>query len=51
MVYRAEQGIETGRPGRVEVRIDPAADAEHGFRVQVGGQAVTVLEGELRLST
>jgi len=51
MIYRAEQGIETGRPGRVEVRIDPAADAEHGFRVQVGGEAVTVLEGELRLST
>ncbi|HEY8156054.1 MAG TPA: PhzF family phenazine biosynthesis protein [Myxococcota bacterium] len=44
--YRAEQGIEMGRPGRVWVRVEP--DGE-GWRVQVGGTAVTVVEGELRL--
>jgi PhzF family phenazine biosynthesis protein len=49
MVYRAEQGIEVNRPGRVEVRIDPAADASDDLRVRVGGEVVTVLEGELRL--
>jgi len=44
--YRAEQGIEMGRPGRAWVRVEP--DGE-GWRVQVGGTAVTVVEGELRI--
>ncbi len=44
--YRAEQGIEIGRAGRASVRVEPDGD---GWRVQVGGTAVTVLEGELRL--
>jgi PhzF family phenazine biosynthesis protein len=46
LVYRAEQGIEIGRAGRAEVRVEPEGD---GWRVQVGGTAVTVVEGELRL--
>ena len=41
-----EQGIEIGRPGRASVRVEPDGD---GWRVQVGGTAVTVLEAELRL--
>jgi PhzF family phenazine biosynthesis protein len=44
--YRAEQGVEIGRPGRARVRVEP--DGE-GWRVQVGGTAVTVVEGVLRL--
>ncbi len=46
LAYRAEQGIEMGRAGRASVRVEPEGD---GWRVQVGGTAVTVLEGELRL--
>lgn len=46
LAYRAEQGIEIGRAGRASVRVEP--DGE-GWRVQVGGCAVRVLEGELRL--
>jgi PhzF family phenazine biosynthesis protein len=46
LAYRAEQGIEMGRPGRATVRVEPAGD---GWRVQVGGTAVTVVAGELRL--
>ena len=46
LAYRAEQGIEIGRPGRASVRVEPDGD---GWRVQVGGTAVKVLEGELRL--
>jgi PhzF family phenazine biosynthesis protein len=47
LAYRAEQGIEMGRAGRASVRVEPEGD--EGWRVQVGGTAVTVLEGELRL--
>lgn len=44
--YRAEQGVEMGQPGIVEVH----AGIYFGeFRVRVGGQAVTVLRGELLL--
>ena len=46
LAYRAEQGIEMGRDGRASVRVEP--DGE-GWRVQVGGGAVRVLAGELRL--
>lgn len=46
LAYRAEQGIEIGRPGRASVHVEPDGD---GWCVQVGGTAVTVLEGELRL--
>ncbi|MEX2238644.1 MAG: PhzF family phenazine biosynthesis protein [Dehalococcoidia bacterium] len=44
--YVSEQGIEIGRNGRVTVRV-----LERGgrFTPQVGGQAVTVIEGVLRL--
>jgi PhzF family phenazine biosynthesis protein len=44
--YVAEQGIEIGRPGRAHVSVDAEAD---GWKVRVGGSAVTVVEGELRL--
>ena len=46
VTYRAEQGIEMGRPGRAEVRVDRDGD---GWRVRVGGSAVTVLEGRFTL--
>lgn len=42
--YVAEQGIEMGQPGRVHLRVTGAPDAPV---VQVGGDAVTVLNGEL----
>jgi PhzF family phenazine biosynthesis protein len=44
--YRAEQGIEMGRDGRVNVRV---VQSDGVITPQVGGQAVTVLEGVLRL--
>ena len=44
--YRAEQGIEMGRPGRLQVRIE---QEESGYRVQVGGRAVSLFEGTLSL--
>ena len=40
--YVAMQGMELGRDGRVHVRTD-------GTRTQIGGQCVTVIEGEIRL--
>ena len=43
--YVATQGSEMGRDGRVHVRILDASG-----RAQIGGQAVTVVEGELRLA-
>ena len=46
LVYTAEQGIELGRPGRVQVRIERGPD---GYVVQVGGRAVTLFSGELSL--
>lgn len=44
--YVAEQGVEIGRDGRVRVSL---VEAGGRLVVRVGGQAVTVLEGELRL--
>lgn len=44
--YVAEQGVEIGRDGRVRVRVEGPDEA---LLVRVGGQAVTVLDGELRL--
>jgi PhzF family phenazine biosynthesis protein len=41
--YVAMQGMELGRDGRVHVRAHPNG------RTEIGGQAVTVIEGELRL--
>jgi len=41
--YTASQGLELGRDGRVHVRV---RDDE---RVEIGGQAITVVEGEIRL--
>lgn len=40
--YVSAQGMEIGRDGRVHVHTD-------GGRTQIGGQAVTVIEGEIRL--
>jgi PhzF family phenazine biosynthesis protein len=40
--YVSMQGMELGRDGRVHVRTD-------GLRTEIGGQAVTVIEGEIRL--
>jgi len=44
--YGAEQGIEMGRPGRLQVRI---AEQNGRYIVQVGGRAVSLLEGTLSL--
>ncbi len=41
--YRASQGLEMGRDGRVYVHV------REDDRVEIGGQAVTVVEGEIRL--
>ncbi len=41
--YTASQGLEMGRDGRVHVRI------RDDDRVEIGGQAITVVEGEIRL--
>ncbi|MCH7484777.1 MAG: PhzF family phenazine biosynthesis protein [Chloroflexi bacterium] len=41
--YTASQGLELGRDGRVHVRV------REDDRVEIGGQAVTVVEGEIRL--
>ena len=46
LTYVAEQGIEMGQPGRVHLRVTGAPDR---VSVQVGGNAVTVLRGELLL--
>jgi PhzF family phenazine biosynthesis protein len=40
--YKSTQGKELGRDGRVHVRTD-------GKRTQIGGQAITVIDGEIRL--
>lgn len=45
--YVSEQGLEMGQPGRVHLRVTGVPD---DLRVQVGGNAVTVLRGELLLS-
>lgn len=44
--YTAEQGIELGQRGRVQLRVSGLPDAPS---VHVGGNAVTVLRGELLL--
>lgn len=44
--YVSEQGIEMGQPGRVHLRVTGIPDA---LAVHVGGNAVTVLRGELFL--
>jgi PhzF family phenazine biosynthesis protein len=43
--YVAQQGLEMGQPGRAHVRAE--RDATSAITVYVGGQAVTVLTGEL----
>ncbi|MBF6599074.1 MAG: PhzF family phenazine biosynthesis protein [Dehalococcoidia bacterium] len=45
--YVAEQGIELGQPGRVCVCVRDSGDQ---MSVEVGGEAVTVLRGELTLA-
>jgi PhzF family phenazine biosynthesis protein len=44
--YVAEQGGEMGQPGRVYARVSGSPDA---LKVQIGGNAVTVLRGDLLL--
>lgn len=44
--FVGEQGHECGRPGRVSVEVEGPADAP---RVRMGGRAVTVLVGSMRL--
>ncbi len=44
--YVAEQGVEIGRDGRVFVDVD---GGEKALRLRVGGQVITVMDGELRL--
>lgn len=44
-----EQGIEIGRPGRVEVEIE--RDDEEFVGVRAGGRAVLTLEGRLRIGS
>ncbi len=41
--YTSSQGLEMGRDGRVHVHV------REDDRVEIGGQAVTVIEGEIRL--
>ena len=45
--FRGEQGDTVGRPGRLRVEVEGAGGAAP--RVRVGGTAVTVLSGSLRL--
>ena len=42
-----EQGYEMGRPSTIHVEVD--ADAKGPTEVRVGGQAVEVADGKLRL--
>ncbi len=44
--YVAEQGLEMGQPGRVHLRVSGLPDEP---AVHVGGQAVTLLHGEITL--
>jgi PhzF family phenazine biosynthesis protein len=46
--FTGEQGDELGRPGRLEVEV--TVDGGRVCRVRVGGQAVTVLSGSLRIA-
>jgi PhzF family phenazine biosynthesis protein len=46
VTYVAEQGVEMGQPGRIHLRASGPADA---LVIEVGGDAVTVLEGDLLL--
>jgi predicted PhzF superfamily epimerase YddE/YHI9 len=45
--FTAEQGDGLGRPGRLRVELETTAGRV--TRVRVGGQAVTVLSGSLRM--
>lgn len=47
IAYVSEQGLEMGQPGRVHLRVSTRSDT---MTVHVGGDAVTVLRGELLLS-
>jgi PhzF family phenazine biosynthesis protein len=41
--YTARQGMQVGRDGRVQVRVSPEA-------IQIGGEAVTCVDGKLRVA-
>jgi PhzF family phenazine biosynthesis protein len=45
--YLAEQGLEIQRPGTVVVKAEREKNGK--WKIQVGGQAVTVLEGEIQI--
>jgi len=51
LAYRSEQGSEVGRPGRLDVRVAVLGTDRDTYRVQVGGRAVTLLDGALHLPT
>ena len=48
LAWRVAQGVEMGRPSRLEVRVDKGADGRV-TAVRVGGSSVVVCEGTLRL--
>lgn len=52
--YVSMQGMELGRDGRVHVRTrvypEPGANrSRRSARTEIGGQAITVIDGEIRL--
>jgi len=40
--YTARQGMQVGRDGRIQVRVTPES-------IQIGGEAVTCVDGNLRI--
>ncbi len=48
LAWRIAQGVEMGRPSRLELRVDKAGDGQV-TAVRVGGSSVVVCEGTLRL--
>lgn len=47
MSFRASQGIEVGRPGTLAIEVPRTDGAPH--QIRVGGQAVSVAEGTIRI--
>jgi len=44
-IFQAEQGDAIGRKGRIQIRVDIGESAQPSIRI--GGQAITVMEGEM----
>jgi trans-2,3-dihydro-3-hydroxyanthranilate isomerase len=47
-VIAVEQGIEIGRPSWIDVQVDVESTGEI-TQVRVGGRAITVIQGDVRL--